>query len=142
MRDRQAFLLAEPRREEVQQRESLAVAVAVDQRLVGAERRRLDRARGIPELTAQVRTLEVPRDPFEGEKEERLVLLDRTADRPAELLAVEVVQRGAVGEIAGQRLEPLEVKERAVRLVRAGLGDDVDHAAGGAAELGRRAASR
>ncbi len=136
--DRRAFLLAKPHRKEVQQRQPLAVAVAVDQGFVGAERRRLDRARGIPELTAQVRTLEVPRDPFECKKEERLVLLDGAAYRPSELLAVEVVQRGSVGEISGQRLDPLEVKERAVRLVRAGLGDDVDHAACGAAELGRR----
>ena len=41
-------------------------------------------------------------------------------------------------KLAGERFEPLEVEEAAAQRVGAGFGDDVDDAAGGAAELGRR----
>ncbi len=98
-----------------------------------------DRARGVAELPAQVRTREVAGDPLDRSEEEGLVRLDRTAERAAELLAVESIEVGAVRQLAGQRFEPLEVEQRAVRRVRARLRDHVDDAAGRAAELGRRA---
>jgi hypothetical protein len=49
---------------------------------------------------------------------------------------VKVRERLAVGGVRGEGFEPLEVEERAVELVGARLGDDVDDAPGGAAELG------
>ncbi len=60
---------------------------------------------------------------------------------PAPLFAVKVFELGAVRQVPRQRFQPLKVKQAAVLLVRAGLGDHVHHAAGRAAEL-RRCASR
>jgi len=48
---------------------------------------------------------------------------------------MELVERRAIGELAGQRFETLEVEQVAVPVVRAGLRHDVDDAAGGAAEF-------
>ena len=45
-----------------------------------------------------------------------------------------------VGQVTGQPFHALEFEDAALDRVRAGLGDDVDHAAGRPSELGRRAA--
>ena len=84
---------------------------------------------------SEVRTLEVAGDAFERDEEERLVLLQRPADR-APLFAVEIFEARAVRQVARQLLDPLEVEEAAGQRVRPRLGDDVDDPAGGAAELG------
>ena len=137
--DRQRFVHPQACVEERQQRGALTVGVAVDQRLVLLHGGSGDRACRVAELAPQVRAGEVAGDPLERAEEERLVRLDRAAERAAELLAVEAIQVAAVRELAGERLEPLEVEQRAVRGVGARLRDHVDDAAGGAAELCRRA---
>jgi hypothetical protein len=53
---------------------------------------------------------------------------------------VEVVERRAVRQLAGQRFETLEMEHRAVPLIRPRLRDHVDDATRRASELGRRAA--
>ena len=136
--DRLPFVLAAVRAEEVQQGEALTVGAAVDQRFVGADRRRADRARRADRLR-QVGALQVLADAFEGEEVERLVALHRPADRAAELLAVEISERLAVGGVRRQPFEALMVEERSLHVVGARLGHHVDDAAGGAAEFGRRA---
>ncbi len=52
---------------------------------------------------------------------------------------MEIFQLAAVGELAGQRLEALEVEQAAAHVVAAGLRDDVDDTTRRAAEFGRRA---
>ena len=83
--------------------------------------------------------VKLPVIPSSAPKKNALSVLIGPPNRAAELLAVEPIQVAAVRELAGQRLEPLEVEQRAVRRVRARLRDHVDDAAGGAAEFGRRA---
>ena len=140
MRDRQPFLLTEPRGEETQEGQPLAVAVPVDQGLVRRQRRRLYRTRRVTDDPAQVGPLEVAGDAFDGNEIERLVLSQRPADRAAELLAMKILERAAIGELAGQGFDALKVEQAAVGLIGARLGDDVDHAAGCPPELRRRAA--
>ncbi len=82
----------------------------------------------------------LPVIPSTASEIERLVLPDRAAQRAAELLAMKILERRAVGQLAGQRLEPLEVEHAPVRLVGARLRDDVHHAAGRPPELRRGAA--
>ena len=129
------FVLPAGRAEEIQQREALTVGAAVDQRFVGADRRRADRARRADRLR-QVGALQVLADTLEGEEVERLVLRQRTADRAAELFAMEIGERLAVRRLRREPFEALMMEQRARHLVRARLGDDVDDAAGGAAEFG------
>src|SRR5206468_4049281 len=82
-----------------------------------------------------------------GDEEERLVPLERPAQREAELVLVEVglealhrAAREAMLRRAGDSVELPEVVERAVEQVGAGLGDHVHESRAGAAELGRRSA--
>jgi hypothetical protein len=89
---------------------------------------------------AQIRAGEVAGDALDRAEEERLVLLERTAERAAPLFAVEAIEIAAVGQLARHRLVPLEIEQRAVRGVGARLRDHVDDAAGGASEFRRRAA--
>ena len=89
----------------------------------------------VPERLAEVGALQVLVDVLDRAEEEHPVALDGAANRPAELLAMEVGRRRAVGRVRGQALEALEVEQAAVQLVGARLRDDVDDAAGGAAEL-------
>src|SRR5439155_26387637 len=88
----------------------------------------------------QVRSLQILPDAFHGEEEKRLVLLERAANRSAELLAVKVGERLVVRCVRRQAFETLVVKHRASDLVSARLGNDVDDAAGRVAE--RRACPR
>ena len=110
----------------------------IDRRVQG-QGRRGDRARR-PDRAAEIGTQEVAGDSLDGAEEEGLVPLDRSAERPAELLAMKIRELAAVRQVAGQPLEPLEMEDRAVHVVRARLRDDVDHAARRPAELGGRAA--
>src|SRR5207245_1629464 len=87
---------------------------------------------------AHARALE---ERFLGDEEEQLVLFDRAAYRSAELvhpqsrLAILVEQ---VEEISRVQVAVSEVFEQAaVELIRSGLGDDRDLAAGTGSELGR-----
>ena len=73
------------------------------------------------------------------EEEERLVALDRPAERPAELVLAEVLVLGAVGVLAEQGAVAAEVERGALVPVGAALRHHVDEAAHGAAELGRGA---
>src|SRR5207237_7620675 len=84
----------------------------------------------------QVRTQKILADAFEREEVEGLVPDDRAADRAAELLAVKVVERLAVRRIRREPFDALVMEQRAGDLIRARLGDDVDDASGGMAELG------
>src|SRR5207253_8162444 len=81
-----------------------------------------------------------------GDEEERLVALERTTEREAELMLAEVgleALHRAAGETmlrrAGNRVELAEVVDRAPQLIGAGLRDDVDETGARPAELGRRA---
>ncbi len=71
-------------------------------------------------------------------EEERLVLLQRTADAAAELILIERRLRpGGREEVAGvEPIVPVELETRSVEVVRPGLGDDVDDATRGAADFG------
>src|SRR6185503_2779380 len=71
----------------------------------------------------------------ECEEVEELVLLDRSAGRAAELLAVKVLKRLAVRGVGREPFETLVLEQAAVRFVRTRLGDDVDDAAGRASVL-------
>src|SRR5206468_1972868 len=68
-------------------------------------------------------------------EEEELVLDDGAAGAAAELLAVEVGQGVAVGGVVGEGLDALVMEQAAVEVVGAGLGDDVDDTAAGAAKF-------
>ena len=74
-----------------------------------------------------------------GEEEERLVALDRSAERSAELVLAEVLVLGAVRVLAEQRAVAAEIEGGALVPVGAALGHHVDEAADRAAELGRGA---
>ena len=68
---------------------------------------------GVPIGLRQVRPEQVLADALDRAEVEQLVLHDRAAGRPAELLAVEVGERLAVGRVRRQPLEPLEVEQAA-----------------------------
>src|SRR5215472_12912253 len=53
---------------------------------------------------------------------------------------MKILQRFAVRGIGREGFQPLEVKQCAVHLIRAGLGDHIDDSAGGASELSAGAA--
>src|SRR6516225_9822589 len=80
------------------------------------ERGRCHRA-GRADRAAEILPLKVSRDSLECAEEKGLVPHHGPAERAAELLAVEVVERRAVGQLAGQRLETLEMEHGSVRLV-------------------------
>ena len=121
--------------EEVEQRAALAFGAAVDQRLMRGvgDDRHIDAARA--ERLAQVGPLEVLVDVLEREEVEHPVALDRPPQRSAELLAMEIGRRRAVRSVSGQSLQTLEMEHAAVQVIGSRLGDDVDDAPGGAAEL-------
>src|SRR5262249_41520202 len=133
------FVLPEACLKEVEEGDALTVGGRSNQGRVLRDRRRGHRTRRA-DRAAQILPLKVSRDSLQCAEEERLVPHHRPAERAAELLAVEVVERRAVGQLAGQRLETLEMENGSVRLVGPRLRDDVDHATGCAAELGWRAA--
>ena len=133
--DRLALFLAAGRSEKAEECEALAVGAAVDERLVRQERRTAHRARRADRFR-QVRPPQVLSNAFERDEVERRVLDERAADRAAELLAVEVLERLAVGRVRGEPLHALIVEEAPFDLVRPRLGDHVDDAPGRAAEFG------
>ncbi len=98
-----------------------------------------DRTGRCADWLAQVRARQVLKNLLKGDEEEGVVVLDRAADVAAELFAVKVRQRLAVGGVGGQGFQPLEVEKASVKFVGARLGDDVDDAARRAPELGGRA---
>ena len=130
------FLLIARAAEEPQQRQPLAVRVAVDQRLVLRDGGIGDRAGLRADRRAQVVAREVARDLLDGPEIEHPVLYDRAAYRPSELLSVKIPQRFPVGGACAQSFQSLEVKKAAVQIVGPGLGDDVYDASRGPAELG------
>src|SRR5262245_33654620 len=102
MFDRSPFLLRQPRSEEAEQRRALAVAVAVDERFVGRNRRIRNRTGGRSQLLAQIRALKVSRDALDRHEVEGLVAQQRAADRSTRLFAMELLELGAIREIAGE----------------------------------------
>src|SRR5262245_26225997 len=136
--DRQSFVLLARVLEEVEQRDPLAIGAGIDQSLVGLNRRRLDRARR-PERLAQIGARQVAVDLLEVGEEEGPVPFDGSADVAAELFAVEILERFAVGSVRGQSFEALEMEQTAAEFVRARFGDDVNNAAAAAPELSARA---
>ena len=90
---------AKPRLKEVQERNPLAVGFGVDERGILRDRRRGDRARRA-DRAPEVLALEIAGDAFDGEEVEGLVTPDRSADRAAELLAMKILELGAVGQVA------------------------------------------
>ena len=92
-------------------------------------------ARAGAQRLAEVGALEVLVDVLERDEEEHPVALDGAAHRSAELFAMKVGGRRAVRGVRRQALQTLEVEQAAVQVVGARLRDDVDDAAGGAAEL-------
>src|SRR5436190_2941173 len=75
-------------------------------------------------------------DALEPEEIKGFILLYRAADRSAELFAVKIRQRFAVRSIGRQGLETLIVEQAAVDVIGAGLGNNVDDAAGRTAIFG------
>src|SRR5256714_4022819 len=76
---------------------------------------------------------------FVGDEEEGLVLMNRPSDASAELVVAEGGLRVGHGVEEVARVELVvsyELEERAVEVVRAGLGDEVDYRAGVSTELG------
>jgi hypothetical protein len=73
--DGQPLLLRARRAEEAEEREPLAVGVAVNQRLVGRNRRRGDGAGRVAHLLGEVGARQVLENLLVGDEEERLVLL-------------------------------------------------------------------
>ncbi len=71
------------------------------------------------------------------QEEEGLVLDDRAAQGGAEVVVGVLRLGGREGRDGGQAARPVEPVGAAAVLVRAALADEVDHAAAGAAELGR-----
>ncbi len=73
--------------------------------MVGADNgtRRSDRA-------SEIVAAEIAGDALEGDEIERLVPLDRAAERAAELLAMKILQLRAIRQIAAHPLEPLEME--------------------------------
>ena len=110
MLERLRLVLAQPRLEEIEERQALAVGRPVDQRRVQGQRRRRDRARRA-DRAPEIGTLEVAGDALDGAEEERLVPLERSAEGPAELLAMKILELAAVRQVAGQPLEPLEMED-------------------------------
>ena len=135
MLDRLTFFLTASRAEERQQGNALAVGAGAEQGFIGGERRSGHRARR-PDGLGQVRPLKLLADAFEREKVEGLVLDHRPADGSAGLLAAKVLERFVVRCVRCEALDALVVKQRSLHLIRSGLGDDVDDAASGVAELG------
>ena len=133
--DRVAFLLTPRGPEEVEERQALTLGAADDQRFMRRIGNDGHRNRARAERLTQVGPLEVLVDVLERAEEKHAIALDRAADHPAGLLAVEVGRRSAIRGVRRQSLQALEVKETAVQIIGARLGNDVDHAASGAAEL-------
>ena len=70
---------------------------------------------------AQVCARQVLENLLEGDEKKTLVFFDRAAEIAAELLAVKILERFAVGGIRRQPFESLEVKQAAVNVIGAGL---------------------
>src|SRR4030095_5428951 len=84
--------------------------------------------------------IEVACDRLDGAEEEGAIGLDRATERPAELFAMEILERRAVRQFSRERFESLEMKHGAVLLIGTRLGDHVDDTTRSAAELGGGAA--
>src|SRR5260221_319513 len=123
---------------EVQQYLALAIGARVDLRFgdVGTEDRVGDAASRCAESGAQVTAGQVFADAFGGAEEEQFVLLDRAAEAAAELIAAEIVERLAVGCGGRSGFVAGIIERPSVDAVGSGFGDDVDLAAGRAAEFG------
>src|SRR5262245_54577779 len=106
--DRRPFVLLARGLEKVEQRESLAIGARRDQSLVGQNRRGRDRT-WRSEGFAQVGPRQVAGDLLEIGEVEGSVLFDRPAEVAAELFAVEILERFAVGSVRGQGFEALEM---------------------------------
>src|SRR5581483_6338765 len=95
--DRLALVLIAGGFEEVEQRDALAFGVAVNQRLVGRDRRRRHGTRS--QRRAQVVAPQVFEDLLDRGEAEHFVLHNGPADGAAELLAAEVLERLAIRRV-------------------------------------------
>ena len=94
----QSFVLVPAGLDEVDQRQSLAIAVTVDQNLMS--RIRNDRSRHRtgrrPDRIAQVSARQVLANALQGKKEECFVLADGATNRAAKLLAAKILEGFAI----------------------------------------------
>src|SRR5262249_5409637 len=109
--------------------------VATNSSFLGSVRDYRRGERTTSEGSAQIRPCELLEDLFDGGEEKLLLLDNRAADGPAELLATKILERLTVRSIGRESLQTLVGEEAAVQHVGAGFGDNVHHATGGAAEL-------
>src|ERR1700730_14086780 len=136
--DRQAFVLTETALKEIEQCEALAIGAGgylrIGDRSTWTENGAGDTA-SCTERGAEVFAGEVFANAFAGGEEEEFVLDDGAAEAAAELVAAETVEGLAVGSGGGQSLSTEIFKGAAVKIVGAGLGDDVNDSARGAAKF-------
>src|SRR5204862_5420517 len=116
----------------------LAIGASVDEHLVGLDRRSLNRAR-VADGCTQIVARQVARDLLKRAEEKRPVPLDRAPNGAAELFAVKILERFAVGGVGGQAFQALKMKQATVQFVATRLGDDIDDPASRSSELRRSA---
>src|SRR4029077_8954095 len=121
----------------VDQRHTLTIRAGINQGFMGwVCNHRSGDAAGCADRLAQVCARQLLANPFKRKEEKRFVLLDRSANRAAKLLATKILQRFTIRRVCRERFETLKVKQTAMHLVGARLGDDVDDATSRAAEFG------
>src|SRR5688500_175551 len=118
---RQPFVLVSADLDEVDQRQSLTVAVTINQQLMSRIRndRSGDGARCRPDRIAQGSARQVFADALKGKKEECLVLANGPTNRAAKLLAAKICEWFAIGGVRRQRFKTLKEKQTTVQIVGA-----------------------
>src|SRR5207245_1494298 len=126
----------------VEENLALAIRVGSDFRVsnVGIEHRISDWARRAAECCAEVFAREVFADAFGSGEEEELIFLDGSTEAAAKLIAAEIIERLAIGGRRGQSFGAEVFETAPMEAIGAGLGDDVDYAAGCATKFRVRAA--
>src|SRR5204863_4643887 len=117
--DRQALIRITCRLHEVQQREPLAIRIAVDQNFMCGVRyyRRGNRTMRSADLLTQVWPDKILVDTFQSKEEECFVLNYRAANRAAVLFAMEILQFLSVGRVGSQSFESLIIEHAAMNIV-------------------------
>ena len=118
MFDWETFLLVYARLHEIDQGQSLAIKVGVNDRLVGLNRRRRHGAGCWSDGIAQICAREIFANAFKSQEEKRFVTTNGTTDRAAELFAMKIFQLFPIRCVRRQCFQTLKVKQTAVNLVR------------------------
>src|SRR2546425_8093176 len=134
MLHRLPIVLAHAVLQEIQERHALAFGASVDHRVIDSHHGIRDGA-SWPKRRAQIGAGQIRENLFKSAEEEHLVSDDRSTDCSAELLAAKISEGLPVRRARRQRFKPLVMESAAMNLVRTGFSDDVDYAAGGAAEF-------